>query len=237
MTSCICLQVTFTNTDRKYSTGEREAIAGMVACEHMHMFLFRGEHLHRKLITRHWPLIVSDYWFPFMTLTLCTLLAPPKNEIADMLSRLVKEDGSTVDDCVIYINDSILSQVRHFIQNGWPVELEVYVRLNYELSVFNDVRLHTCRHPYHNPGHTMLNMVHKVHPGIVRTKHMCRTSTHRRLHQRLWIVRGHCEINQANTPADSTNLVPGETMTANRNQLIRWSADCATQPTIIGSHT
>ena len=98
----------------------------------------------------------------------------PKNEIADMLSRLVKEDryGSTVDDCVIDINDSILSQVRHFIQNGWPVELEVYVRLNYELSVFNDVRLHTCRHPYHNSGHTMLNMVHEVHPGIVRTKHM-----------------------------------------------------------------
>ena len=103
---------------------------------------------------------------------------------------------SITDDCVMEVEldnlvtpielkaasstDVTLTQVRHFIQNGWPrhqaVGLETYFRLRDELSVFDDLSVSrgiravipTSRRQQ------VLHISHQGHPGIVRTKQRCR---------------------------------------------------------------
>ena len=117
-----------------------------------------------------------------------------------MLSRLVNDEPckSMTDDCVMEVEldnrvtpvelkaassiDVTLTQVRHFIQNGWPrhppAGLETYFRLRDELSVFADgcvsrgIRAVIPK----SLQQQVLHMAHEGHPGIVRTKQRCRNT-------------------------------------------------------------
>ena len=111
-----------------------------------------------------------------------------------MLSRLVNGEPckSMTDDCVIDVEldnlvtplelkaasstDVTLTQVRHFIHNGWPrhppAGLETYFRLRDKLSVFGDVCVSRGIRAVIPTSlqQQVLHMAHEGHSGIVRTK-------------------------------------------------------------------
>ena len=96
---------------------------------------------------------------------------------------------SMTDDCVMEVEldnlvtplelkaasstDVTLTQVRHFIQNGWPrhqaVGLETYFRLRDELSVFDDLCVSRGIHAVipTSRRQQVLHMSHEGHPWIV----------------------------------------------------------------------
>ena len=139
--------------------------------------------------------------------------AVSKNQVADMLNRLVKDETckSMTNDCVMEVEldnlvtplelkaasstDVTLKQVRHFILNGWPrhppAGLETYFRLRDELSVFDDVCVSRGIRAVIPTSlqQQVLHMAQEGHPGIVRTKQRYRNtvpySPHRNFPQRL----------------------------------------------------
>ena len=117
-----------------------------------------------------------------------------------MLTRLVNDEPckSMTDDCVMEVEldnfvpplelkaasstDVTLTQVRHFIQNGWPrhqpAGLKTYFRLRDELSVFDDVCVSRGIRDVIPTSlqQQVLHMAHEGHQGIVRTKQRCRNT-------------------------------------------------------------
>ena len=94
---------TLSMTERKYSTGEREALACIFACEHWHVFLFgrkftlRTDHQalttllettgsgHKPLRIYRWSDRLHQYNFDVK------YVSGSKNQVADMLSRLIHD--------------------------------------------------------------------------------------------------------------------------------------------------
>ena len=78
--------------------------------------------------------------------------------------------------------DLTFTQVRYFIQNGWPrhppAGLETYFWLRYELSVFDDVCVSRGIRAVTPTSlqQQLLHNVHEGHPGIVRTTQRCRNT-------------------------------------------------------------
>ena len=105
---------TLSATERKYSTGEHEALACIFACEHWHVFLFGRKFMlktvhqaltillamsssgHRPLRIYRWSDCLHQYDFDIQ------YSEGSKNQVVDMLSRLVNyEPCKSTDDCVM----------------------------------------------------------------------------------------------------------------------------------------
>ena len=120
---------TLSANERKYSTGEREALACIFT---LTTLLATSGSGYRPLRISRWSDRLHQYDFDIQ------YTAGSKNQVADMLSRLVNDEPceSMTDDCVMEVEldnlvtplelktasstDVTLTQVRHFIQNGWP---------------------------------------------------------------------------------------------------------------------
>ena len=166
-------------------------------------FILKTDHqVHTTLLAKsdsgHWPLRIYR-WSD--RLHRCDFdiqyTAGSKNQVADMLSRLVNDETckSMTDDYVMEFElgnlvtlldlkaasstDVTLTQVR---QNGWsrhpPAGLETYFRLRDELSVFDDVCASRGIRAVIPTSlqQQVLHMSHEGHPGIVRTKQRCRNT-------------------------------------------------------------
>nr|XP_039268356.1 uncharacterized protein K02A2.6-like [Styela clava] len=203
---------TLSNTERKYSTCEREALASIYACEHWHIYLYgrkfilRTDHEalksllstsgsgHRPLRIYRWTDRLLQYNFKVEH------VSGSKNEVADMLCRLVPDDvkeSENKDDSDIFeINldglvtkedleeeskiDPVFQEVVKCLQNGWtfPIspDVAVFYKLRHELSVWNDVCLARGSRAIipSQLRKRVLEMAHSGHPGMVRMKQRCR---------------------------------------------------------------
>ncbi|XP_048237058.1 uncharacterized protein K02A2.6-like [Haliotis rufescens] len=78
--------------------------------------------------------------------------------------------------------DTVLTQVRDFVTNGWPNEtpngLEVYAKIKDELFIFNSACVGRGERAIipESLQQRVLYMAHNGHPGIVRMKQKCRES-------------------------------------------------------------
>ncbi len=212
---------TLTETERKYSTGEREALGCVYACEHWHVYLFgrkftlRTDHQalttllatsgtgHRPLRIYRWSDRLYQYNFDVQ------YTSGKDNHVPDMLSRLVfdsvssdaEEMSAQEESCVMAVlcgsleklvtpselkvnseEDPILTQVRGYIQNGWPSstseELKVFAKLKDELFIFNSSCVGRGERAVIPDAlqQRVLHMAHDGHPGIVRMKEKCRVA-------------------------------------------------------------
>ena len=76
--------------------------------------------------------------------------------------------------------DPVLSQVRQFVEQGWPVQvpddLEAYGRRKHKLSVQHGVLFWGARVVIPPKGRdTLLDELHDTHPGIVKMKAVARS--------------------------------------------------------------
>ena len=145
---------------------------------------------------QRWALTLSNYQY--------TLEYKPGPSIghADALSRLPLPDVptqvpvpeeivlalSTMDETLITADkianwtakDPVLSQVRQFVEQGWPVQvpddLDAYGRRKHELSVQHGVLFWGARVVIPPKGRdTLLDELHDTHPGIVKMKAVARS--------------------------------------------------------------
>lgn len=157
---------TLTETERKYSAGEREALACLWACEKWHVYLWGRSF---TLLTDHQALVAllssrSTGQRPLRIARWTTRLlrynfkiqyrSGAHNQVADALSRLPVPDtegGFQVDEEVVSLvtssvhrdnlhvattEDAILRQVMHFVQSSWPTRK----RLAAELTPYYEIR-------------------------------------------------------------------------------------------------
>ena len=145
---------------------------------------------------QRWALRLSNYQY--------TLEYKPGPSIghADALSRLPLPDVptqvpvpeevvlalSTMDETLITADkianwtakDPVLSQVRQFVEQGWPVQvpddLDAYGRRKHELSIQHGVLFWGARVVIPPKGRdTLLDELHDTHPGIVKMKAVARS--------------------------------------------------------------
>ena len=145
---------------------------------------------------QRWALILSAYDYTIVH------KAGRDNQVADALSRLPLPDtpadvplpGESVlllqylqespiisAQVRVWTNkDSILSQVRNFVYNGWPMsvgeELQPYFRRRHELSILDDCILWGSHIIIPPAGQScVLDELHDTHPGASRIKSLARS--------------------------------------------------------------
>jgi len=105
----------------------------------------------------------------------------PKPTETILLTELLEDTPLCSDQISLWTaRDPLMSQVLRYVQHGWPSDkpseiLKPYCVRKNELSIQDGCLLWGSRVVIPNPGrNSVLNLLHEVHPGIVRMKSLAR---------------------------------------------------------------
>ncbi|XP_048241609.1 uncharacterized protein K02A2.6-like [Haliotis rufescens] len=165
---------TLTETQRKYSTGEREALGWS---DRLHQYNFDVQYTSGKNNTV--PDMLSR--LVFNNLSQCEEVLSAEAEL-QVMSELCESLGKFVTPEELKhtsTEDTLLTQVRDFVTNGWlnktPNGLEVYEKIKDELFIFNSACVGRGERAIipESLQQRVLYMAHNGHPGIVKMKQKC----------------------------------------------------------------